>query len=270
MVADHRFGSGQSRSLIVAVGLTAAVADRGYRPNSRGRGLRLQAWQPRSETVTIGLTAAVGGWAVLVFVWMGGKVHYFDVSLMRLRCVIDRMPPVPWREREVPEEIVTVVREDRWVQSLLGLFGLLKFAEVPIMRSAGLLLTRLVGFWEPDTLAFRVQGERVDLTLTDVYFLTGFPYLGRVADTQPRVFADLDLDDVVERLCRPGARVHRNALLVRDLREPAVQVMTGCVVCILGSQSPEKVSGGQMQLVERVLAGTYFAWGQMFLTCVQR
>ena len=85
---------------------------------------------------------------------MGGKVHYFDVSLMRLHCVIDRMPPVPWREREVPEEIVTVVQEDRRVRSLLGLFGLLEFAEVPIMRSTGLLLTRLVGFWELGILDF--------------------------------------------------------------------------------------------------------------------
>ena len=166
-----------------------------------------------------------------------------------------------WREREVPDEIVTVVREDRRVRSLLGLFGLLKCAEVPMMRSAGLLLNRLVGFWEPDALAFCVQGERVDLTLTDVYFLTGLPCLGRVADTQPRVSADLDMEDMVERFCRPDARVHRNALLVRDLRERAVQAMATCVVRILGSQSPEKVSGGQMQIVERVLGGTYFAWG---------
>ena len=114
---------------------------------------------------------------------MGGKVYDFDVSLMRLCCVIDRMPQVPWREQEVPEEIVIAVREDRRVRSLLGLFGLLKFVEVPIMRSAGLLLNWLVGFWDPDALAFRVQGERVDLTLTDIYFLTGFPCLGRVSDT---------------------------------------------------------------------------------------
>ena len=112
------------------------------------------------------------------------------------------------------------------------------------MRSAGLLLNRLVGFWDPDALAFRVQGERVDLTLTDVYFLTGLPCLGRVSDTQPRVSADLDMDDMVERFCRPDARVHRNGLLVRDLREPAVQAMAPCVVRILRSQSPEKVSGG--------------------------
>ena len=69
------------------------------------------------------------------------------------------------------------------------------------------------------------------------------------------------MDDMVEQFCWSDVRVHRNALLVGDLQELAVQEMMACLVCILGSQSPEKVSGGQMQLVERVLAGTYFAWG---------
>ena len=114
---------------------------------------------------------------------MSGKVYDFDLSLTILRCVFGRMPQALWREQEIPEDIVTIVQEDRRVRSLLGLFGLLKFAEVPMMRSAGLLLNHLIDFWEPDALAFRVQGERVDLTLTDVYFLTGLPCLGRVADT---------------------------------------------------------------------------------------
>ena len=175
--------------------------------------------------------------------------------------MIDSMPQVLWREREIPDDIMTIVREDRRVRSMLGLFRLLKFAEVPMMQSVGLLLNRLVGFWEPDILAFRVQGERVDLTLTDVYFLTGLPCLGRVADTQPRVSADLDMDDMLEWFCRPEAQVHRNALLVRDLREPTVWAMAACVVRVLGSQSPEKVSAGQMQFMERVLSRTYFAWG---------
>ena len=113
-----------------------------------------------------------------------------------------------------------------------------------MMRSAALLLNRLVGFWEPDIQAFRVQGERVDLTLTDVYFLTGLPCLGRVVDTQLRVSTDIDMDDMLERFCGPEARVHRNALPVRDLQEPAVRAMAACVVRVLGSQSPEKVSGG--------------------------
>ena len=64
--------------------------------------------------------------------------------------MIDRMPQVLWREREIPDDIMTIVREDRRVRSMLGIFGLLKFIEVPMMRSAGLLLNRLVGFWEPN------------------------------------------------------------------------------------------------------------------------
>ena len=107
----------------------------------------------------------------------------FDMSLMSLLWVIGRMPQVLWREREIPNEIMVIVREDRRVRSMLGLFGLLKFSQVPMMRSAALLMNRLISFWEPDIQAFRVQGERVDLTLTDVYFLMGFPYPGRVADT---------------------------------------------------------------------------------------
>ena len=79
-----------------------------------------------------------------------------DMSLMSLLCVIDRMPQVLWREREIPDEIMAIVREDHRVRSMLGIFGLLKFAQVPMMRSTSLLMNLLVGFWEPDIQAFRV------------------------------------------------------------------------------------------------------------------
>ena len=64
----------------------------------------------------------------------------------------------------MPEGLVDIIRYDCHVRAMLGIFGLLKFAEIPMIRSAGLLLNRLVSFWEPDLLAFRVQGERVELT----------------------------------------------------------------------------------------------------------
>ena len=81
---------------------------------------------------------------------MSGKVYEFGMSLMRLRCVIDKMPQVLWREREIPDDIMVIIREDRQVRSMLGLFGLLKFAEIPMIRSAALLLNQLVSFWEPE------------------------------------------------------------------------------------------------------------------------
>ena len=83
--------------------------------------------------------------AVLGYGWVG-QVYYLDMSLMRHLCVICRMPRVVWREREMPEDLVTAIRDDRRVRSMLGLFGLLKFAEIPMIRSAGLLLNRLIDF----------------------------------------------------------------------------------------------------------------------------
>ena len=56
-----------------------------------------------------------------------GEDYLFDMRLMSLLCVIDKMPQVLWREREIPDEIMAVVREDRQVRSVLRLFGLLKF-----------------------------------------------------------------------------------------------------------------------------------------------
>ena len=73
---------------------------------------------------------------------------------MRLRCVIDRMLQVLWREREIPDDIMAIVREDCRVRSMLGLFGLLKFVQIPMIWSVGLLLNRLVSFWEPDIQEF--------------------------------------------------------------------------------------------------------------------
>ena len=59
--------------------------------------------------------AAVLDRAIRVFGWGKGDYYLFDMSLMSLLCVIGRMPQVLWREREIPDEIMAIVREDRRV-----------------------------------------------------------------------------------------------------------------------------------------------------------
>ena len=39
---------------------------------------------------------------------------------------------------------------------------------------------------------------------------------------------------------------------------------------ILGSTGSHKISGGQLQLVERVIGGTYYGWGHMYLQAIRR
>ena len=53
------------------------------------------------------------------------------------------------------------------------------------MRAGEPLLARIISYWDPDHEAFIVQGHRIELTLQDLYFLTGLPPLGMVGNTQP-------------------------------------------------------------------------------------
>ena len=60
--------------------------------------------------------------------------------------------------------------------------GLLKFMWIPLMKSLRLLLQTLVIFWDVEEEAFLFQGQGIEITLADVYFLTGLPMLGVVGD----------------------------------------------------------------------------------------
>ena len=65
------------------------------------------------------------------------------------------------------------------------------------MKSLGLLLQTLVSFWDVDEEVFLFQGQRIEITLEDVYFITGLPILGVVGDLVPV----LSQEDTLEDLC---------------------------------------------------------------------
>ena len=53
------------------------------------------------------------------------------------------------------------------------------------MRSLGLLMQTLISFWDVTEEVFLFQGHRIEITLEDVYFITGIPILGVVGDLAP-------------------------------------------------------------------------------------
>ena len=86
---------------------------------------------------------------------------------------------VNWRERELGT-LRAKIQADQGVRRVLARFGLLKFLENPLMREGEPLLARIISYWDPEYEFFVVQGHRIELTVQDVYFLTGLPPLGRV------------------------------------------------------------------------------------------
>ena len=89
---------------------------------------------------------------------------------------------INWRERDLGA-LRSEIREDQGVRSTLARFGVLKFVENPLMRAGEPLLARIVSYWDLDHEVFIVQGHWIELTVQDIYFLTGLPPLGMVGNT---------------------------------------------------------------------------------------
>ena len=91
---------------------------------------------------------------------------------------------VNWRERDLGT-LRAEIQADQGVRRVLARFGVLKFLENPLMRAGEPLLAQIISYWDPYQEIFIVQGHRIELTVQDVYFLTGLPPLGMVGNTQP-------------------------------------------------------------------------------------
>ena len=94
------------------------------------------------------------------------------------------------------------------MQGTLAHCGILKFMWIPFMKSLCLLLETLVRFWDVRREFFIVQGHHVEITLWDVYFLTGLPMLGVVGDLVPKFSREETLDELCERNYYGSTYVH--------------------------------------------------------------
>jgi hypothetical protein len=79
-----------------------------------------------------------------------------------------------WRERE-HEEVDAVVEWDMVAQATLKRYGLYNFWTLKGMRAQVRLLEMLVGYWDPDSESFNLDGQPLRIEVEDIYFLTRLP-----------------------------------------------------------------------------------------------
>ena len=87
------------------------------------------------------------------------------------------------------------------------------------MKSLRLLLQTLVRFWDVEEEVFLFQGQRIEITLADVYFLTGLPMLGVVGDLAPMISRGETLEELCDRHCYATAYVHGPHILMCDIED---------------------------------------------------
>ena len=73
------------------------------------------------------------------------------------------------------------------------------------------------------------------------------------------------LEDLCDRHCYTTAYVHDSYILMCDIKELSTWAVGTLLQRILGSMGSHKIFGGQLQLIECAIGGTYYAWGQMYL-----
>jgi hypothetical protein len=164
---------------------------------------------------------------------------------------------VRWRERDF-EALRDEISGDQVLRGQLATYGLLKFLENPLMRGSARLLSQIIEYWNVDDEVFIVHGEQIELTLIDIYFLTGLPIYGVVGDILPMLPRGLSLKEFIDRHCTRGSQVHDGLISIRDIARLETRAVATAIVRILGSHAPHRVFGVQMMIVERVLEGTYF------------
>ena len=129
------------------------------------------------------------------------------------------------------------------------------------MKSLHLLLQTLVRFWDIGEQAFLFHGQRIEIMLVDVCFLTGIPMLGVFGDLAPVLSQGETLEELCDRHYYATAYVRGSYILMCDIEELSTRVVVTLLLCILGSMGSHKISGGKIQLVECAIGGTYYGWG---------
>ena len=125
-----------------------------------------------------------------------------------------------------------------------------------------------MSFWDVGGECFIIQGQHVEITLRDVYFLTGLPMLGVFGNMAPKLSHGESLDDICERHYYASMYVCGSYILYFHIESLSTRVVVVMVLRILGSSGNHKISGGQLQMVESAMGGTYFGWAQMYLFIV--
>ena len=82
-----------------------------------------------------------------------------------------------WREREHEDMDWEALRDAPTLQALQK-YGLLKFYCTSSMKASVCLLKKFISYWDHDLGAFDLQGEILEVTVEDMYFITGLSLRG--------------------------------------------------------------------------------------------
>jgi hypothetical protein len=116
--------------------------------------------------------------------------------------------------------------------------------------------------WILDLHYFIVRGEKIPFTAgEDVHFLTGLPFQGTPLPKEPVLPRDTPLVTVGRRYCSRLNYMSSTVVSIGAMDALAHRCIAAMIVRVYGSLATQRISGGQLMVMERVLVGEHFSWG---------
>ena len=131
-----------------------------------------------------------------------------------------------WRECE-HEDMDQEALQNAPIVNVSRSSGLLKFFCTSSMRANVHLLEFLINYWDHDLGMFDLQGESLDITSEDVYFIAGLSRWGAPVNSEgtSRGGDPLSVQNYNDIYCAPGTQKRGNCIPIVHIRNLPLQVL---------------------------------------------
>ena len=118
------------------------------------------------------------------------------------------------------------------------------------MRANVYLLEFLINYWDHDLGMFDLQGESLEITSEDVYFITGLSRRGAPMNLEGtnRGGDPLNVQNYIDIYCEPGMQKMSGCIPIFHICNFPLQVLVRTIVKVAGSSSLHLVTRNQMRL----------------------
>ena len=110
--------------------------------------------------------------------------------------------------------------------------GLLKFFCTSPMQANIHVLEFMVNYWDHEMGTFNLQGETLELTTEDIYFITRLSRRGAPVNLEgtSRGGDPLIVQNYVDIFCTPGTQKKGSIILIADIQYFTLQVLASTIV----------------------------------------
>jgi hypothetical protein len=125
----------------------------------------------------------------------------------------------------------------------------------------------LVGYWDPDSESFILDGKPLRIEVEDIYFLIGISHRGEVVDLNShRVGSGMKVEEYIEALCIAGTPMAGSQIPIRAIGNLSLKIIVLVLTRSIGLASLHQESRPLMFYALECMRPTVYDWCTSLLT----